>query len=80
MADDTDEPVLGRIKALADEEHALYERGDLHEADLARLQKINLLLDQAWDLLRQRRALREFGRNPDDATVRPASVVDRFEG
>jgi Protein of unknown function (DUF2630) len=36
-------------------------------------------LDQCWDLLRQRRARRELGENPDDATVRPPEVVERYQ-
>jgi hypothetical protein len=37
------------------------------------------LLDQCWDLLRQRRALREFGKDPDEAKVRPAKIVENYE-
>ncbi len=45
-----------------------------------RLQKIKLELDQYWDLLRQRRALEEFGRDPSDAHLRPAEIVEKYEG
>jgi hypothetical protein len=44
-----------------------------------RLDELKVSLDQCWDLLRQRRALREAGRDPDDAGVRPAEVVERYE-
>ena len=44
-----------------------------------RLAKIKVELDQCWDLLRQRRALREFGRDPDEAKVRPAKIVENYE-
>jgi len=44
------------------------------------LAKINVELDQCWDLLRQRRALREFGRNPDEAEVRSAAIVENYKG
>lgn len=41
--------------------------------------KIRLELDQCWDLLRQRRALRDIGRNPNEAQVRPPEVVEKYE-
>ncbi|HVZ14939.1 MAG TPA: DUF2630 family protein, partial [Bauldia sp.] len=63
----TDQSVLKHIKELADEEHHLYEKGSLTEAEQTRLRAINVALDQYWDLLRQRRAKREFGENPDEA-------------
>ncbi len=44
------------------------------------LAKLNVELDQCWDLLRQRRALREFGRDPGEAEVRPPSVVEKYTG
>jgi hypothetical protein len=50
------------------------------EKKRARLTKINVELDRCWDLLRRRRALREFGRNPDEAEVRPASTVKNYRG
>ena len=76
----SDKTVLHHIQDLADEEHRLYERGNLTEEEIARLKKINVELDQCWDLLRQRRALREFGRDPDEAEARAASTVERYEG
>ena len=75
----TDQSVLTHIKELADEEHQLYEKGDLTEAQRQRLKAINVALDQYWDLLRQRRAKREFGGNPDEAEVRPARIVEGYE-
>jgi len=50
----------------------------LRYADRERLGKINVELDQCWDLLRQRRALRDAGKDPDQAEVRPANVVERY--
>ena len=76
----SDKTVLHHIQDLADEEHRLYEKGNLSEEEIARLKKINVELDQCWDLLRQRRALREFGRDPDEAEARAASTVERYEG
>jgi hypothetical protein len=76
----TDKAVLGAIEKLAREEHALYEKGDLTEAERGRLHQINVELDEAWDLLRQRRAKREFGQNPDEADIRPPGMVERYQG
>lgn len=78
--DDSD--IVRRISSLADEEHAL-ERAHageaLPEADLARLQEIEVALDQCWDLLRQRRARRDAGEDPDAASVRPPTVVEGYQ-
>jgi hypothetical protein len=76
----TDQSILGAIDRLAKEEHHLYEKkGEITEAEKERLKKINVELDQAWDLLRQRRAKREFGQNPDEAEVRPPRIVENYE-
>jgi hypothetical protein len=75
----TDQTVLKHIKELADEEHMLYERGNLSDEEMARLKAINVALDQYWDLLRQRRAKREFGQNPDEAEVRSPRTVEGYE-
>jgi hypothetical protein len=76
----TDQSVLKHIKELADEEHALYEKGNLSDEERDRLKALNVALDQYWDLLRQRRAKREFGENPDDAEVRRPGIVENYEG
>ena len=76
----TDQPVLGHIERLAAEEHKLYNQATLGEEDRARLAKIKVELDQCWDLLRQRRARREFGQDPKAAHVRPPDVVENYEG
>jgi len=60
-------------------EERLYAKGELTDGDRDRLAKIKVELDQCWDLLRQRRALREFGRDPDQAKVRPPKVVENYE-
>jgi hypothetical protein len=78
--DSSDQPVLGHIEKLVAEEHRLYNQKGLSEDDNARLAKIQVELDQAWDLLRQRRARREFGENPEGAQVRPAGIVEKYEG
>ena len=77
-----DHPVLNHIQELVEEEHRLYERGEkttLVDADRQRLAKVQVDLDQCWDLLRRRRALRGAGLNPDMAEVRPAEMVEKYE-
>jgi Protein of unknown function (DUF2630) len=76
----TDQTVLAHIAQLVAEEKKLYAQGTVSDSEKARLDKINVELDRCWDLLRQRRALREFGRNPDEAEVRPAKVVENYKG
>jgi hypothetical protein len=79
-----DEHIQERIKSLIAQEHDLRQRlgagevtTEVEHADLAR---IEVELDQCWDLLRQRRARREFGEDPDDTTVRDAGVVEGYQG
>jgi len=48
------------------------------EADTERLRAIEIELDVCWDLLRQRRALRDAGANPDQAAARDPSTVERY--
>lgn len=78
--DDLD--VLQRITDLTEEEHRLEHAhlGEgLSEEEQARLVELEVRLDQCWDLLRQRRARRASGDNPDNATVRPAAVVEQYQ-
>jgi len=80
MADQhLDVPVLKHIEELVKEEHRLREREALSPADHHRLESIQVELDQCWDLLRQRRALREFGQDADQAYVRPPRIVENYE-
>ena len=78
-----DSEVLRRIGQLTAEEQRLYQRGEaehgMNEDEVARLRGLEVLLDQCWDLLRQRRARREFGLDPDDARLRDATTVERYE-
>jgi hypothetical protein len=74
-----DERVHDRIEKLVAEEHELYERGGLSADEHNRLEAIKVSLDQCWDLLRQRRALREAGQDPEAARVRDPEVVERYE-
>jgi hypothetical protein len=78
-----DKTVLNRINELVAEEERLLEssRGTdgLTEADDARLKAVEVALDQCWDLLRQRRAKRHAGQDPDQAHLRDAAVVEAYE-
>jgi hypothetical protein len=81
MADrDQDASVLARIQGLAAEEHALFARESLEDSEGKRLAAIQTELDQCWDFLRQRRALREYGQDAAQARVRPPEVVKRYTG
>jgi hypothetical protein len=75
----TDQSVLKHIKALAAEEHQLFENESPTKADAAKLKKIQVELDQCWDLLRQRQAKRSAGQDPNQAHVRPAKIVENYE-
>ena len=78
-AKDQDQSILGHIDQLVKEEERLYGQDQLSIDDQARLNNIKVQLDQCWDLLRQRRALREFGEDPEKAKVRPAKIVENYE-
>ncbi len=77
-----DSQIHGKIEQLVAEEHELWEleaAGNATDADRRRLQELKVTLDQYWDLLRQRRALRDANLDPDAAGERPAEVVERYE-
>ena len=77
-----DAQVHGTIEQLVAEEHELWERetaGNASEDDRRRLDELKVSLDQCWDLLRQRRALREAGGDPGDAELRRPDVVEGYE-
>lgn len=78
--DDTE--LIARIGALVDEEHQLERTIAEDGADddnQARLRSLEVALDQCWDLLRQRRARRHAGADPDGADVRPADTVEGYQ-
>ena len=75
-----DDAVLAHITRLVSEEHALFERKPLSDDDTRRLSAIQVELDRYWDLLRQRRALREFGADSSQAHARDAEVVKKYVG
>ncbi len=81
----SDESILNRIEQLVAEEHKLQSREQSDaprdeelEADRERLDRVSVELDQCWDLLRQGRARRDAGENPDEAHVRDADTVERY--
>ena len=82
----SDESIAARIERLVNEEEQLRgreqtDRGDPDalEGERERLRAVEVELDQCWDLLRQRRARRNAGQDPDDATVRPEGVVEGYK-
>ena len=78
----TDDEIRASIERLVAEEHELQERESDHEAtdtDRRRLDDVGVALDRCWDLLRQRRALREANLDPDAASPRPADVVEGYQ-
>ena len=77
-----DAELVHRINELAEEEHRLersHAAQPLSDDDHARLRGIEVALDQCWDLLRQRRARRAIGQDPDEAAVRPPDIVENYQ-
>jgi Protein of unknown function (DUF2630) len=78
-----DQSVIERINELAREEHELFEKeskGQASDEDRDRMQKLEVTLDQCWDLLHQRRARRNAGLDPDQAAVRDEKTVEGYLG
>ena len=80
----SDKNPLSHIRELVDEERELRARLQKHEISAdeehARLRALEVELDQCWDLLRQRRALRETGGDPREARIRPPDEVEGYLG
>jgi len=77
-----DAELIARIERLVEEEHELRGREESEGAgddDRDRIAQLEVALDRLWDLLRQRRALREAGRSPDEASLRDTSTVEDYE-
>jgi Protein of unknown function (DUF2630) len=77
-----DREIVRHINELADEEHRLertHAGTPLPHDELARLRSVEVALDQCWDLLRQRRARRGAGVDPDGAMVRPEGTVEGYQ-
>ena len=75
----SDEQLFEMIKKLVQDERELHEKGIREPGDEQRLANVRVRLDQCWDLLRQRRARREAGDDPNKAQVRPPSIVENYE-
>jgi hypothetical protein len=76
-----DQEIIETIDRLVAEEHALRENppGEVRtEDEAARLRALEVSLDQCWDLLRQRRAKRQYGNDSDEAEVRDAGIVEHY--
>ncbi len=77
-----DKEIMQHIERLVNEEHELLnlaEAGGLDDDQHARMQELQVNLDQCWDLLRQRRARRHAGLNPDEAKVRDQEIVEHYQ-
>ena len=76
-----DKQILSQIEALVHEEHELEAKSveELSQEHHDRIRAIDVQLDQAWDLLRQRRARKSAGLDPDDAKLRSPSVVEGYQ-
>ena len=70
--------IMSRINALVEEEHTLRDSGEHTDDQRARMGELEAQLDQCWDLLRQRRAKRQYGENPDEAEPRPEPQVENY--
>ena len=81
---DADTTISDHIEALVAEEHRLLDRhgdgGGLQPEEHARLEEVRVELDRLWDLLRQRRAKRGAGQDPDEATERSGPEVEGYLG
>jgi hypothetical protein len=75
----SDKSVLNHISELVEEEHKLRDSAGAPGTE-ARLREVEVQLDQCWDLLRQRRAKREFGADPNSAGVRDPGTVEGYTG
>jgi Protein of unknown function (DUF2630) len=75
-----DESILRHISRLIEEEHRLRQRSHPGDDDKERLKQVAVELDRYWDLLRQRRARREYGEDPGQAHARDADTIERYTG
>lgn len=74
-----DSQITHHIKNLTAEEQRLWEKTDLNTDEIKKLDQIKLELDQCWDLLRQRRALRDAHQNPNKAETRDIETIENYE-
>jgi len=76
-----DQQILNRIDELVQEEEELlhrHEQEGLDSEEEARMEELKVQLDKTWDYLRQRRALRQYGENPDEASMRDGGTVEDY--
>lgn len=76
----SDESIARRIEKLVAEEHHLYQQKEMDEPNRKRIKELEVELDVCWDLLRQRRAKREFGQDADEAKPRSPTIVEGYTG
>ncbi|RYE35731.1 MAG: DUF2630 family protein [Sphingobacteriaceae bacterium] len=74
-----DNAIMAHIKQLTERQEQLYGKEVLTDQEVAELHKIKPEQDQYWDLLRQRRALRDAGENPDNANMRSVKTIENYE-
>ena len=70
--------IMSRISSLVEEEHKLRESTEHSDEQRSRMRELEASLDQCWDLLRQWRAKRQYGEDPDEAEARPEPQVERY--
>jgi len=74
----SDSSVLSQIETLVSQQHLMQGKESLSEEEFLSLRSIQAQIDQCWDLLRQRRALRTVGQDPEKAQVRPPETVSKY--
>ena len=74
-----DNSVISHITKLTEREEHLYGKENLTDEDIKELHRVKAELDQYWDLLRQRRALRDAGSNPNNAEMRSSDTIENYE-
>ncbi|MDO3645250.1 DUF2630 family protein [Mucilaginibacter sp. L3T2-6] len=74
-----DQSVLAYIKQLTEKEEEMYGNPDLNDADIKALHTVQSELDQYWDLLRQRRAFRDAGEDPERAKMRSSETIENYK-
>lgn len=74
-----DNAVMEHIKMLTEKEEHLYGKENLSDEEAQELPKLKAELEQYWDLLRQRRALRDAGKNPDNAAMRSSDTIENYK-
>lgn len=74
-----DKSVMAHIKDLTEKEEHLYGKEDLTDQDVKDLHTVKSELDQYWDLLRQRRAFRDAGDDPNRAQMRSSDTIENYK-